>query len=567
LVERSSVRSAAPSVVIFLVSRFARASGRRGQASGRAVRQALGVDRGEPVVGRLHQLVQVRERALDVELVQPVDDLGGRVHELRDRRRRAGDVHVVRRPRDRQRRRGRVDVVELEVARAGDALRRQPDAQAAIDFHLRVRRVGQVAGGRAPADQPRLDLRLDQNVARALEVRQVLLVDDVGERDLRHLADHHALELDLAAEVEALHRLVEVGLDRDLALEPSPRSDHQEHDDAADQRADHEQAKLEATAFWLTWPPQASAGAASHTLLKEGRAPSKRRAALIAAAFSGSRRRNARTRLGARVARLARISSAMMPRACCRADDAVDRREHARQVVRDDDEGHAEVLGEPAHRGVERRRRDRVEAGVRFVEEQDRRVERHRARDARALLHAARDLARQVAGEPVEADQRELHARDQRHRVVGQAGVDLDRQPHVLEQRHRAEQRARLVHDAEAAPDALERLAVGADDVLAELTRPTPAARGRSWLEDRAFAAARAAEDADTSPARTWSSRRRGSRRRRSPRRGARPRSALAGRPLRRAFGLQRIGRNHRAVRCSGCNRRRRKCRRRRRAG
>ena len=77
------------------------------------------------------------------------------------------------------------------------------------------------------------------------------------------------------------------------------------------------------------------------------------------------------------------------------------------------------------------------------------RVERHRARDRRALLHAARDLVRQVPGECVEPDQLELHPRDEIDRVGRQVREFLERQPDVLEQRHRAEQRARLVHHAE----------------------------------------------------------------------------------------------------------------------
>jgi hypothetical protein len=58
---------------------------------------------------------------------------------------------------------------------------------------------------------------------------------------------------------------------------------------------------------------------------------------------------------------------------------------------------------------------------------------------------------RHVPGERLEPDELELHPRDEIDGVVGKLGVDLERQPHVLEERHRAEQRARLVHDAELA--------------------------------------------------------------------------------------------------------------------
>ena len=77
---------------------------------------------------------------------------------------------------------------------------------------------------------------------------------------------------------------------------------------------------------------------------------------------------------------------------------------------------------------VERRRRDRIEARRRLVEEQDRRIERHRARDAGALLHAAGELGGQMAGERLEPDQRQLHPRDEVDRVVGQVRVHLERQ-------------------------------------------------------------------------------------------------------------------------------------------
>ena len=90
----------------------------------------LGVDRADAIVGRHQQLVEIADRALDVELLQALDDLRRRVDERGDRRPRARDVDVDRRPVDRQHRiRRRLDVVDLEIVRAGDALRREPHAQ------------------------------------------------------------------------------------------------------------------------------------------------------------------------------------------------------------------------------------------------------------------------------------------------------------------------------------------------------------------------------------------------------------------------------------------------------
>jgi hypothetical protein len=160
-----------------------------------------------------------------------------------------GDVRVVGLPVDRQRRRRRIDVVDLEVARAGDPLRRQAHAQAAVDLHLRVLRIRDVARRRAAAEEPRLDLRLDEYVARALGHRPVELVFVVGEPDPGHFADRHTAVLELRAEVESLHRFVEVRLDRELGLEPAAGADHDEHDRAGDDRADHEQPELEVVRF------------------------------------------------------------------------------------------------------------------------------------------------------------------------------------------------------------------------------------------------------------------------------------------------------------------------------
>ena len=47
---------------------------------------------------------------------------------------------------------------------------------------------------------------------------------------------------------------------------------------------------------------------------------------------------------------------------------------------------------------VERRRRDRIEARGRLVEEQQLGIERERARKAGALDHAARQLGRDISG-------------------------------------------------------------------------------------------------------------------------------------------------------------------------
>ncbi len=61
---------------------------------------------------------------------------------------------------------------------------------------------------------------------------------------------------------------------------------------------------------------------------------------------------------------------------------------------------------------VEQARADRIEPGRRLVEEQDVGIERHGARQAGALLHAAADLRRKEVLEALEADQRQLERGD-----------------------------------------------------------------------------------------------------------------------------------------------------------
>jgi hypothetical protein len=163
------------------------------------------------------------------------------------------------------------------------------------------------------------------------------------------------------------------------------------------------------------------------------------------------------SRIGHLVAQAARIALGDdASRLAVEQDHAIHRDEDAAEIVGHDDERDVEVLRQPADRGVERRRGDGIETRRRLVQEQDRRVERHRSRDAGALLHAARELRRHVPGERLQTDELELHPGDEVDRVVRKVRVHLERQPHVLEQRHRAEQRAGLVHHAESALNPLE---------------------------------------------------------------------------------------------------------------
>ena len=94
---------------------------------------------------------------------------------------------------------------------------------------------------------------------------------------------------------------------------------------------------------------------------------------------------------------------------------------------------------------------DRIEAGARLVRQQDRRVERQRARQPGALPHAAREVRRHLVVLALEPDLREQVLRARADLVVRQCGVPAQRERHVLADRDRVEQRGVL----EEKPDAL----------------------------------------------------------------------------------------------------------------
>src|SRR6266404_789002 len=99
-------------------------------------------------------------------------------------------------------------------------------------------------------------------------------------------------------------------------------------------------------------------------------------------------------------------------RAAIEEDAVAHDRENARQLVGDDHRRHAKAPVQREDQRVELRRAHRVETRRGLVEEEQRRVERQRARDAGTLLHAARDLRREVMLEPLEPHEPQLRADD-----------------------------------------------------------------------------------------------------------------------------------------------------------
>ena len=93
--------------------------------------EALRIECGDAVVRRRQELVQIIDDAFDVEVMDALQNLARRIDDLPDRGGRGRNVDIVGDPVDRQRRIiGGVDVVDLEIAGAGDPLRRELDAQA-----------------------------------------------------------------------------------------------------------------------------------------------------------------------------------------------------------------------------------------------------------------------------------------------------------------------------------------------------------------------------------------------------------------------------------------------------
>src|SRR5438132_4997259 len=129
--------------------------------------------------------------------------------------------------------------------------------------------------------------------------------------------------------------------------------------------------------------------------------------------------------------------------------------EDARELVRHDDDGGTQAVAQVEDEIVEAPRADRIEPRRRFVEEEDVRVERHRARQPGALRHAATDLRRVVVFEARQTHQRELERGQRGDLFRANRGVFLKGQGHVLRQGHRAPQRATLVEQSEASEEAL----------------------------------------------------------------------------------------------------------------
>jgi hypothetical protein len=140
------------------------------------------------------------------------------------------------------------------------------------------------------------------------------------------------------------------------------------------------------------------------------------------------------------------------------------------EIVRDQEHAEAQRVPEAPDQRVEGGGADRVEAGRRLVEEQQVRIERERARNAGALLHAAGQLGG-IFGARIlgQADHGQLVGRDLVHQLLVDAAVIFaDRQLHVLGHGQRGEQGRALEQHAPAAADVARLADVGAQHVAPE---------------------------------------------------------------------------------------------------
>ncbi len=136
--------------------------------------------------------------------------------------------------------------------------------------------------------------------------------------------------------------------------------------------------------------------------------------------------------------------------------DVVRHRPGGVDVVGDDQDRRLDALVQVDDQLVEERRANRVEAGVRLVEQNDLRVQDQRPGQAGALAHPARDLPRQLVLGAAQTDQVHLLHDDVPHLLLRLARVLAQREGDVVVEVHRPEQGAVLEQDAEELPHLVE---------------------------------------------------------------------------------------------------------------
>src|SRR3954451_16567566 len=134
-------------------------------------------------------------------------------------------------------------------------------------------------------------------------------------------------------------------------------------------------------------------------------------------------------------------------------------------VVGHDEEGRVDLGVEVDDELVEVGDADRVQPGVRLVEQDDLGVEHQGPGQPGALAHAAGDLTRELSLGALQADHVHLLEDDAPDLRLALPRVLAQRKGDVVEQVHRAEQGAVLEQDAEQLPDLVELVLAGPHDV------------------------------------------------------------------------------------------------------
>jgi len=143
----------------------------------------------------------------------------------------------------------------------------------------------------------------------------------------------------------------------------------------------------------------------------------------------------------------ARTSSRCLAPCLGEDGDAVGNLPQQVKVVSDHDYGQAEQVAQLEHEFVDAAGAVRVEAGGRFVEKQQFRVECQRAGQRRPLHHAAAQFGRILCADlRLETGHGELPRRDFIDQRVCKTGVLAQRQADIIVYRKRAEQAAMLEH-------------------------------------------------------------------------------------------------------------------------
>ena len=107
-------------------------------------------------------------------------------------------------------------------------------------------KLGEPASARGSLKDRRRKTDPDQNVA---ALGRIL---DAGQADGFDLADRHAAKFHRRADVEPLHRLVDIGFDQDFLLKNRADAERDHANDADDRANDDEYTDLEVAGFFHT---------------------------------------------------------------------------------------------------------------------------------------------------------------------------------------------------------------------------------------------------------------------------------------------------------------------------